>query len=119
MAAGLDSGAHLLVRTLIPSPAVRYAERGHFRSLAHYDILLGRASALELVHETADGGFRTVSEQLLFGSLQDMQVLASPDQVRRRHHPEAWSLCPASTPLSWMVYGRRNLSQFPRGCRRT
>ncbi len=82
MAAGWDVGAHLLVRTLIPSPAVRFAERGHFRSLSDHEILLGRASALELVHETADGGFRTVSEQLLFGSLQDMQVLVSPDQVR-------------------------------------
>ncbi len=98
MAAGRDAGAHLLVRTLIPSPAVRFAERGHFRSLSDHEMLLGRASALELVHETADGGFRTVSEQLLFGSLQDMQVLVSPDQVRSTRQTGRLVLCPRVHP---------------------
>ncbi len=82
MAAGRDAGSHLLVRTLIPSSAVRFVERGHFRSLALHEILLGRASSLELVCETADGGFRTVSEQVIFGSLHDMQVLVSPNKAR-------------------------------------
>ena len=82
MAAGRDAGSYLLIRTLIPSPAVRFVERGHFRSLEHHEILLGRPSALELVCETVDGGFRTVSEQVLFGSLHDMQVLVCPNEVR-------------------------------------
>ena len=75
MAVADDAPRHLVVKTVVPPTSVRFLERGRFRDLETEELLLGRASALELVCATADGDLQTISEQPLFCGLHDMQTL--------------------------------------------